>query len=177
MGLYLIETLIQDDSRTKDKLELKINNIENNLQQIGASLIEVQVAKDYSHAFFIVETTDEHLASNIIENERISVVLQKEVRLIGEKLADVKRQKELVNYVVEWNLPEHLTMEQYLARKEKNSVHYEKVPEVSFARTYVCEDMTKCLCFYDAPNKELVEKAREVVKAPIDSIIELNKKE
>lgn len=67
-------------------------------------------------------------------------------------------------------------MEQYLARKEKNSVKYDEVPEVSFARTYVCEDMTKCLCFYDAPNQASVEKAREVVEAPIDAITELNEK-
>ncbi len=82
----------------------------------------------------------------------------KEVRLVGEELEKVKANKDIVNYLVEWNLPEHLTMDQYLERKKKNSVHYEEVPEVQFARTYVCEDMTKCLCFYDAPDQDAVER-------------------
>ena len=64
-------------------------------------------------------------------------------------------------------------MDQYLARKKKNSVHYEEVPEVAFSRTYVCEDMSKCLCFYDAPDEAAVKRAREAVNTPIDSITEL----
>ena len=60
-----------------------------------------------------------------------------------------------------------------MERKKANSVHYAEVPEVSFARTYVCEDMTKCLCFYDAPNAAAVKKAREAVKAPIDALTEI----
>lgn len=64
-------------------------------------------------------------------------------------------------------------MEQYLERKKKNSVHYQEVPEVTFSRTYVCEDMTKCLCFYDAPDEEAVKRARNAVKTPIDSITEI----
>ncbi len=44
-------------------------------------------------------------------------------------------------------------MDQYLARKKKNSVHYEEVPEVEFKRTYVCEDMSKCICLYNAPDE------------------------
>ncbi len=40
-----------------------------------------------------------------------------------------------VDYLVTWNIPEGITMDQYLARKKKNSVHYEEVPEVEFKRT------------------------------------------
>ncbi|MFS8631220.1 MAG: DUF4242 domain-containing protein, partial [Bacillales bacterium] len=103
----------------------------------------------------------------------IPVQLVKEVRLIGKDLEEVKKNNETVNYVVEWNIPEHLTMEEYLERKKKNSVHYEEVPEVTFSRTYVCEDLTKCLCFYNAPDEAAVKRAREAVKAPIDSITEV----
>ena len=60
-----------------------------------------------------------------------------------------------------------------LARKQKNSVHYAEVPEVAFSRTYVCEDMTKCLCFYDAPDEAAVKKARQAVDTPIDTITEI----
>lgn len=174
MSLFLIESNVRKTDQVKDVIENKIQNIETSLQEKEASLIEVQIAKDYSHIFFIVETNDDAVAANVIENEQLEVSLRKEVRLIGESLDEVKQKKDKVNYLVEWNLPEHLTMDQYLERKKTNSVYYEEVPEVSFARTYVCEDMTKCLCFYDAPNQELVEKAREAVKAPIDAITELS---
>ena len=85
----------------------------------------------------------------------------------------LKNNNDVVNYLVEWDIPAEITMDQYLARKKKNSVHYEEVPDVSFSRTYVCEDMTKCLCFYDAPDEAAVKRAREAVQTPIDAITEL----
>lgn len=176
MSLFLIETVFNESDRSKESVEEKVAQVENKLQAHDATLIEAQIAKGFANAFFIVETEDDAQVAKVIEEVGITVNLRKEVRLIGESLDDVKQQSGVVNYLVEWNLPEHLTMDQYLARKEKNSVKYDEVPEVSFARTYVCEDMTKCLCFYDAPNQAAVEKAREVVEAPIDAITELNEK-
>jgi len=174
MGLFLIETTFNGEAPSKETIEEKVTQIQTNVDAVDASLIEVQISKDHTHAFFIVESANEADATAAIEQADITVTLQKEVRLIGEQLEDVKQKKDVVNYLVEWNLPENLTMDQYLARKQKNSVHYEEVPEVSFARTYVCEDMTKCLCFYDAPDQAAVEKAREAVQAPIDAITELD---
>ena len=173
MALFLIETTFKGEAPSKERIEEKVTQIQTNVAAVDASLIEVQISKDHTHAFFIVESENEADARAAIEQADITVTLQKEVRLIGEDLEDVKKQKDVVNYLVEWNLPENLTMDQYLARKQKNSVHYEEVPEVSFARTYVCEDMTKCLCFYDAPDQAAVEKARQAVQAPIDAITEL----
>ena len=93
--------------------------------------------------------------------------------MLVKNLDAVKEQNDVVNYLVEWNIPADITMDQYLARKKKNSVHYDEVPEVSFSRTYVCEDMSKCLCFYDAPDEAAVKRAREAVQTPIDAITEL----
>jgi len=173
MSLFLFETTFAESARSKEEVKEKVSKIQARLKEVDASVIEVQIAKDLSQSFLIIETKDQAAVETVIEEEGITVELSKEVRLIGEDLEDVKQQKDVVNYLVEWNLPENLTMEQYLNRKEKNSVRYAEVPEVTFARTYVCEDMTKCLCFYDAPNQETVERAREVVSAPIDSITEL----
>lgn len=173
MSLFLIETKWQEENPTKQQWEEKIDTLKEQLVGEKGSLIEVQIAKNLQEAYVIVETANEDQTVGAIEQLGLDVQLQKEVRLIGESLEEVKQQKGVVNYLVEWNLPEHLTMEAYLERKEKNSVKYEEVPEVSFARTYVCEDMTKCLCFYDAPDQATVEKAREVVEAPIDAITEL----
>ncbi len=175
MSLFLIEAGIREKEVTQVEIKGKIEGVEVKLKEADANLIEVQVAKDLSHLFFIIETNDETTTKQIVERENFIVQLIKEVRLVGEDLEKVKEQKDIVNYLVEWNLPENLTMEQYLNRKKQNSIHYSKVPEVDFARTYVCEDMTKCLCFYDAPNEAAVTRAREAVNAPIDSITELGK--
>mgnify|MGYP001199815745 FL=1 len=175
MSLLLIEASIKEEEVTQFEVKGKIEGLQAKLKGVNATLIEIQVSKDLSHLFFIIEAKDEKSTKQIVEEENFVVQLVKEVRLVGEDLDKVKEQKNDVNYLVEWNLPKNLTMEQYLNRKKQNSVHYSEVPEVAFARTYVCEDMTKCLCLYDAPDKAAVTRAREAVQAPIDSITELGK--
>ncbi|ADI00195.1 DUF4242 domain-containing protein [Salisediminibacterium selenitireducens] len=172
MGLYLFESALQDSIRDEAAVSQAVERFET--AKGSHELIEVQVAQNFQRAFLIVETDQESDAKEALEASGFPVSLAKEVRIVGQDLEHVKAQKEKINYLVEWNLPENLTMDQYLERKKKNSVHYQEVPEVSFSRTYVCEDMTKCLCFYDAPDDEAVVRAREAVKAPIDAITELN---
>jgi len=173
MGLFLIESSLSGIAKTKEELDQKAIELQEQLDKKEAVLIELQVSKDFSRSFFIIEASKQEDASSVLEEAGIIVELIKDVRLVGDDLEKVKQQKDVVNYLVEWNLPEDLTMDQYLARKKKNSVHYEEVPEVSFARTYVCEDMSKCLCFYDAPDEAAVKRAREAVMTPIDSITEI----
>lgn len=173
MGLFLVESSLSGIVSTKQEADQKAAELQTKLSEKEASLIELQVSKDFSRSFFIVEATDKEIASSVLQEAGITIELIKDVRLVGDELEKVKQQQDVVNYLVEWNLPEDLTMDQYLARKKKNSVHYEEVPEVAFARTYVCEDMSKCLCFYDAPDEAAVKRAREAVKTPIDSITEI----
>ena len=73
--------------------------------------------------------------------------------LVGAELDDIKKLKKDADYLVEWDIPAEITMEQYLTRKKANAPKYAEVPEVSFLRTYVREDTAKCLCFYDAPDR------------------------
>jgi hypothetical protein len=173
MALYLIESSLNENLKNTEAFEEKVSSLEKNLQE---ELIEVQVASDFGRAFFIFEADDEADLKSALESEQLPVDLAKEVRIVGQELDEAKKQKEKINYLVEWNLPDNLTMDQYLERKKKNSVHYAEVPEVSFSRTYVCEDMSKCLCFYDAPDDDAVVRAREAVKAPIDNITQLSDK-
>lgn len=173
MTLYLVESALNGIVKDKAGFEQKIAELQKELAPQDVTVIEVQVSKDLSRAFFIFESAGRDILNASLRSAGIPVILSKPVRLIGQDLDEVKQQKEVVNYLVEWNLPENLTMDQYLERKKNNSVHYAEVPEVSFSRTYVCEDMTKCLCFYDAPGEAAVKKAREAVKAPIDSITEI----
>jgi len=59
-------------------------------------------------------------------------------------------------------------MDTYLQRKKEKSPLYANVPETTFLRTYVREDMEKCVCLYDAPDDDAVRRARECVDTPID---------
>lgn len=174
MGLYLIESTLKDIVSSKEALDQKVSELQSKLKESNSSLVELQLSKDFSRSFFIIEGEDQNAATEALKGEGIPVELVKEVRLVGKELEDVKKNNEVVNYLVEWNIPENLTMDQYLARKKKNSVHYQEVPEVAFSRTYVCEDMTKCLCFYDAPDEAAIKRAREAVQTPITSITEIH---
>jgi hypothetical protein len=173
MGLYLIESSLKEIVSTKAELDQKAEELQAKLNENNSALIELQVSKDFSRSFFIIEGEDQNAATDTLNAAGIPVELVKEVRLVGKELDDVKKNNDVVNYLVEWNIPENITMDAYLARKKKNSVHYQEVPEVAFSRTYVCEDMTKCLCFYDAPDEAAVKRAREAVQTPIDSITEI----
>ena len=169
MSLFLVESTVSEVTN-KEQFAALVDRIG---QAQDVSVIEVQVAKDFSRAYFIVEANEEAQATAALVAQHIQTDFVKEVRLVGKELDDVKVNQEVVNYLVEWEIPAEITMDQYLARKKKNSVHYEEVPEVHFSRTYVCEDMTKCLCFYDAPDEAAVKRAREAVQTPITSLTEL----
>lgn len=173
MALYLVESVLNGVVKDQEEFEKKLADLQEELAKKQAGLIEIQVSKDLTRAFLIVESEGRDAVNESLRALGIPVVLLKQVRLVGQDLEEVKKQSDRVNYLVEWNLPENLTMEQYLDRKSKNSVHYAEVPEVSFSRTYVCEDMTKCVCFYQAPDEAAVRKAREAVKAPVDAITEV----
>ncbi|MFJ7838420.1 hypothetical protein GY31_07050 [Lysinibacillus sphaericus] len=169
MSLFLVESTVSEVSNKEQFAAL----VERVGQAQAVTVIEVQVAKDFSRAYFILEAHEEAQATSALTAQNIQTDLVKEVRLVGKELDEVKTNQEVVNYLVEWEIPAEITMDQYLARKKKNSVHYEEVPEVHFSRTYVCEDMTKCLCFYDAPDEAAVKRAREAVQTPITSLTEL----
>jgi hypothetical protein len=169
MSLFLVESTTNEVS-SKEQFSALIERVN---ATADANVIEVQVAKDFSRAYFILEANAEAEATAALEAQNIVVDLVKEVRLIGKELSEVKAGTEQSNYLVEWEIPAEVTMEKYLERKKRNAVKYEEVPDVKFSRTYVCEDMTKCLCFYDAPDEEAVKRARVAVDTPITSLTEL----
>lgn len=172
MSLYLAESILPPNLRSRDAVEEAVKAVSERIREAGGVLVEVQVSNDLTRAFLILDAPDQGKAKDVLNQGGVPVTLLKKVRLVGADLRRVLDEPAPVRYVVEWNLPEGLTMDAYLERKRKNSVHYAEVPEVSFERTYVCEDMTKCICFYNAPDQEAVKRARQAVSAPVDAITE-----
>ena len=150
MALYLVELTPANPS--KEEATALIETVNSSLTN-GAELIETQVSADHKIVFVIIEA---------------------ENTAFGPELDDIKKLKKDADYLVEWDIPAEITMEQYLTRKKANAPKYAEVPEVSFLRTYVREDTAKCLCFYDAPDEEAVVRARKAVSTPIDRLFKLH---
>lgn len=172
MSLYLVEVAL--NGRNEAEIAQALDGFAQALAGKG-ELIEAQVGVEAGRAFLVAQASDVSHVSEAARAAGLSQVEAKEVKLVGAELDEVKAKAGKANYLVEWNLPEGLTMERYLQRKREKSVNYAKVPEVSFERTYVCTDMSKCLCFYEAPSEESVIKAREAVEAPIDLLTTLKR--
>lgn len=141
------------------------------LTQIAAAsgLVEAQVTSDHARVFAIVEADDAATVAVQLEDLR-PVSSPAEVRLVGAELAEVKAARPEAGYLVEWDIPSHIDMDTYLTRKAEKTPLYASIPEVSFLRTYVREDMGKCLCFYDAPDADAVIRARDIVSTPVNRL-------
>lgn len=177
MSLYLFE--IQPEITSRSAVEHLIADVDTAARAAAGEIVESQVTGGLDRIYTIVEATSPDRLSAAITTGKLagasSVTGPDEVRLVGAELSDVKAVRPAAGYLVEWDLPDGLDMESYLARKKANSPKYAKVPEVSFLRTYVREDMVKCLCLYDAPGEELVLRAREAVETPVDRVHALDR--
>ena len=173
MSLYLYEAVNKSGGR--DGADQLIENLGSQIKSSGGELIEVQVTAGYGTVFAVAEYADGSCPP-VVDTAAVGavdVVGPDEVRLVGPSLDQVKAARPSAGYLVEWDLPAELDMESYLARKKANAPKYAAVPEVSFLRTYVREDMNKCLCFYDAANTDDVLRAREAVQTPVDRLYQL----
>lgn len=164
--LFLVE--IVPVEATSDRVAELLGRIETTLSG-PVELIEAQVTGDHGRVFVVVEAASAGAVSAAFARfQRASEPTP--VRLVGADLAELKAARPEAGYLVEWDIPSHIDMDTYLARKKEKSPLYANVPEVSFLRTYVREDMVKCLCLYDAPDTDAVVRAREAVSTPIDRL-------
>lgn len=164
MSLVLAEIL--PDRDVADVLR----SVESVARASGGEFIEAQVTGSKDRVFAIVEGVAPTDLRTALGAAGLNVDDVASVRLVGADLAAIKADRPASGYLVEWDLPSGLTMDAYLARKKEKSPLYAQVPETTFQRTYVREDMVKCLCFYDAPDEDAVRRARDVVSAPIDRL-------
>lgn len=171
MSLYLYEFVPARADR--DGVAALLVEIDKAAAATGGELIESQVtgAHDRVYAVLSADRADalaELTAARLAE--AASVTGPDPVRLVGADLEQLRAARPRAGYLVEWDLPAELDMDTYLARKKAKAPRYADVPEVSFLRTYVREDMVKCLCFYDAPDEDAVRRGRAAVDTPIDRL-------
>ncbi|MEZ4502914.1 MAG: DUF4242 domain-containing protein [Dehalococcoidia bacterium] len=172
MALFLLEFDAPSDGQ--EAHQALFDQIAAAAQQSNGELIEIQVGADSGVVYAIVEHRAAEVLQGVFANAGIEPKDVAEVRLVGPTLEDVKARKGgKANYLVEWDLPSELTMDQYLTNKKSKAHLYANVPETTFMRTYVREDMVKCLCLYDAPDEDAVLRAREAVSTPVDRVTRL----
>lgn len=174
MPLQLVEIVPATQDRAS--VQTVIDQVGSIAGSIGGEFIEAQVTSDISRAFIVIEHDDCSTLGKALVTAGITTEAIDPVRLVGASLEDVKASRTSPGeYLVEWDLPEGLTMETYLDRKKASKALYEQVPEAQFLRTYVREDLAKCLCFYDGDDETAVRHARDVVSAPVDRFHRLDR--
>ncbi|HVW29605.1 MAG TPA: DUF4242 domain-containing protein [Polyangiaceae bacterium] len=124
-------------------------------------------AEALARVYFVVDAPDADVLRDELRRVELPGLDVSSVRLVGAPAESVGPKP---SHLVEWDLPKNLGMDQYLKRKAEKTPLYAEVPEVKFLRTYVREDMAKCVCLYDAPDEDAVRRAREVVSAPVDRL-------
>ncbi|MDO8212359.1 DUF4242 domain-containing protein [Conexibacter sp. CPCC 206217] len=167
MALHLIEVTI--DGAHREAADAALDAVADAATATGTELLEANVTGDHARAFVVLVSDDRDAAVAAARATGLRFTGPDEVRLVGATIDAVRASRDAASarYLVEWDFPADLTMDGYLARKQEKTPLYEQVPEVSFLRTYVREDMQKCLCLYDAPGEQEVRRAREVVSTPI----------
>lgn len=170
MALLLIET--EPASPDAAAVRAVIDVIERAVRDGGGEVVEAHVTAGPGRVYVAaLHPAEERLRAALAdEHLHLPPVDVAPVRLVGATLDEVRARRSGATYLVEWDLPDDLTMDRYLERKRANSVRYAQVPEVRFLRTYVREDMDKCLCLYDAPDEDCVRRAREAVSAPVSRL-------
>lgn len=174
MTLFLLEYGLTAQSR--GAVRPLFDAVSRAVQDAGGEFIEAQVPSALDRAYVVVEHSDEASLRGALTKAGQAPRGVSEVRLVGAALEDVKAARGTggADYLVEWDFPAGLTMDAYLERKRAKAPLYAQVPEVRFLRTYVCEDMSKCLCFYQAQDETAVRRAREVVSTPITRLSPLD---
>lgn len=169
MSLFVAEINTSKDQAVEAALE----TINTSLSAIGGEFIESQVTADHNRIFAVLEHENIVNVRTALDEAGLDVEDLAKVRLVGAELDDIKQLKKSSQYLVEWDFPEGLTMDKYLARKKEKSPLYDDIDDVKFLRTYVREDMVKCLCFYDGDSEDAIVNARKVVDTPISRLHKL----
>ncbi len=172
MSLFLLELPLGTAGR--DEAQELLERVADAAEGAGGEVLEAAVTGDHTRAFVVISAPERAVAHAAGRVSGLPFTGPDQVRLVGASESDVRAARGTsARYLVEWDFPAELTMETYLERKREKSPLYAEVPEVTFLRTYVREDMSKCLCLYDAGCEADVRRARDVVQTPISRLHDL----
>ena len=166
MDLYMTEKLTETED--KNQLEEIVSTLAKVIKDSGGEPVEFFFGEGLKTVYSISEAPSKIALEAQLTKSDISYKEVSQVRIVGATVDEVRQHSQDATYLVEWDLPADLSMDTYLQRKKEKSPLYENVPETTFLRTYVREDMDKCVCLYDAPDEAAVVRARECVDTPID---------
>ena len=166
MDLYMTEKLTETED--KNQLEEIVSTLAKVIKDSGGEPVEFFFGEGLKTVYSISEAPSKIALEAQLTKSDISYKEVSQVRIVGATVDEVRQHSQDATYLVEWDLPADLSMDTYLQRKKEKSPLYANVPETTFLRTYVREDMDKCGCLYDAPDEAAVVRARECVDTPID---------
>ena len=166
MDLYMTEKLTETED--KNQLEEIVSTLAKVIKDSGGEPVEFFFGEGLKTVYSISEAPSKIALESQLTKSDISYKEVSQVRIVGATVDEVRQHSQDATYLVEWDLPADLSMDTYLQRKKEKSPLYANVPETTFLRTYVREDMDKCVCLYDAPDEAAVVRARECVDTPID---------
>ena len=166
MDLYMTEKLTETED--KNQLEEIVSTLAEVIKDSGGKPVEFFFGEGLKTVYSISEAPSKIALEAQLTKSDISYKEVSQVRIVGATVDEVRQHSQDATYLVEWDLPAALSMDTYLQRKKEKSPLYANVPETTFLRTYVREDMDKCVCLYDAPDEAAVVRARECVDTPID---------
>ena len=166
MDLYMTEKLTETED--KNQLEEIVSTLAKVIKDSGGEPVEFFFGEGLKTVYSISEAPSKIALEAQLTKSDISYKEVSQVRIVGATVDEVRQHSQDATYFDEWDLPADLSMDTYLQRKKEKSPLYANVPETTFLRTYVREDMDKCVCLYDAPDEAAVVRARECVDTPID---------
>ena len=166
MDLYMTEKLTETED--KNQLEEIVSTLAKVIKDSGGEPVEFFFGEGLKTVYSISEAPSKIALEAQLTKSDISYKEVSQVRIVGATVDEVREHSQDATYLVEWDLTADLSMDTYLQRKKEKSPLYATVPETTFLRTYVREDMDKCVCLYDAPDEAAVVRARECVDTPID---------
>ncbi|MEY4499321.1 MAG: hypothetical protein RL319_309, partial [Actinomycetota bacterium] len=117
MSLFVAEI----NTSKNQAVEAALETISSTMTAIGGEFIESQVTADHNRIFAVLEHESIVDVENALDGAGLEVEDLAKVRLVGAELDDVKKLKKGSQYLVEWDFPEGLTMDKYLARKKEKS--------------------------------------------------------
>ena len=156
------------ETEDKNQLEEIVSTLAKVIKDSGGEPVEFFFGEGLKTVSSISEAPSKIALEAQLTKADISYKEVSQVRIVGATVDEVRQHSQDATYLVEWDLPADLSMDTYLQRKKEKSPLYANVPETTFLRTYVREDMDKCVCLYDAPDEAAVVRARECVDTPID---------